>query len=112
MGALGQELLIEQFICDFPSLSQPEGRSMMARKARSADIVVVSAYADSTALAVLTEWLEHWLAPRRESAAALVAVSVHRPASSPEGEAMEDRLAAVALRTGMDFFSTSILSDA
>ena len=89
----------------FHVFEQPDGMAAAARRAGTADVLVIAAYRDSAALGRVIEWLQHWVAPRRKKAGALVSISIEREADHTHSPT-EERLAYVARQIGMDFFAT------
>jgi hypothetical protein len=104
----GREMPVLEEAWGFHVLDQPDGMASAGRRAGSADVLVIAGWRQSTRLLHVIEWLQHWLAPRREKHGALVYISIERADSSPDGAALEDRLTHVARQIGMDFFTTQI----
>jgi len=103
-----REIPIEEYAWDFHVLDQPDGMAVAGRRANAADVLVIAAWRDSAALVRVIEWLQHWLAPRREKFGALVFISVERDQTGPAVDPMGERLAHVARQIEMDFFTTHV----
>lgn len=103
-----REIPIEEYAWNFHVLDQPDGMAVAGRRANAADVLIIAAWRDSAALVRVIEWLQHWLAPRREKQGALVFISVERDETGPAVDPMGERLTYVARQIGMDFFATHV----
>ena len=104
----GAESPPEEHAWGFEVFDKPDGMAASARRASAADVLVVAAYRDTTALQRVAEWLKHWVAPRRTKHGALVFVGIERKERLSASDPAEDQLARVAQQIGMDFFATHI----
>jgi hypothetical protein len=104
----GHEMPVQNEAWGFHVLDQPDGMAAAGRRAGTADVLVIAGWRHSARLLHVIDWLQHWLAPRREKHGALVYISVERPEPGRDGTEIEDRLIHVARQIGMDFFTTQI----
>jgi hypothetical protein len=104
----GREMPVAEDAWDFHAMDQSDGMAATGRRARAMDVLVIAAWRNSVALTRVVEWLQHWLAPRREKPGALVFIDVERDETGPAIDPMEERLTHVARQIGMDFFATYV----
>jgi hypothetical protein len=108
----GREMPVLEEAWGFHVLDQPDGMAAAGRRAGTADVLVIAGWRHSSRLPHVIEWLQHWLAPRREKHGALVYIGVEREEPGRDGTEMEDRLTHVARQIGMDFFTTQVSAGA
>jgi hypothetical protein len=108
LDILSHQMPIRECAWHSQTFHQPEIMDAAARQAGASDVLVVATYRDSPVLEKVIEWLDHWLAPRRERNGALVAVSVHGEGQPGPCARTEERFAEGAERIGMDFFATCV----
>ena len=80
----GRDMPVNECAWGFQEFDHPGGMAAAARRANAADVLVVAAWCDTAAFARVAEWLQHWLAPRREKDGALVSIGLERADSRPD----------------------------
>jgi hypothetical protein len=101
---LGEEGCFASEMWKFNLLTVPSFREMAANDAAVADIIIISSHGLAEMPADVKAWVELWLG-RQTTAAALVAL-FDRPAEcAGRVRAIQDYLATVARRGGMEFFA-------
>lgn len=98
---LGNDIQVRRKIVDFNEESTPQRRAAAARDAAKADMVIV-ATRDAKLPDSMEAWIDQWAENRSAGEGALVAL-VNGSANS-----VRDRLAKVARRAHMDFFSSEV----
>lgn len=98
---LGNDIQVRRKIVDFNEDSTPKSRAAAARDAAKADMVIV-ATRDEKLPDSMQQWLDLWAEQRSTDEGALVALV------SGSASGVRDRLANVARRAHMDFFSSEV----
>lgn len=98
---LGEDIQVRRKLVDFNEESTPQRRAASARDAAKADMVIV-ATRDEKLPDSMQQWLDLWAEKRSTDEGALVALV------NGSANGVRDRLANVARRAHMDFFSSEV----